>query len=109
MASVLDGIRVLDLSWGVAGPIAGMLLSDHGADVVKIEPPGGDPWRDTPGYNAWLRGRRSAELDLREPKDRETFSALARRADVVIDSYAPGTAERLGIDGARLLEANPRL
>jgi crotonobetainyl-CoA:carnitine CoA-transferase CaiB-like acyl-CoA transferase len=109
MASVLEGIRVLDLSWGVAGPITGMLLSDHGADVVKIEPPGGDPWRDTPGYNAWLRGRRSAELDLREPSDRESFYALARGADVVLDSYGPGTAERLGVGAARLLEANPRL
>ena len=65
MTSVLDGVRVLDLSWGVAGPIAGMLLADHGADVVKVEPPGGDPFRGTPGYDAWLRGRRSVELDLR--------------------------------------------
>ena len=65
MASVLDGVRVLDLSWGIAGPVAGMLLSDHGADVVKIEPPGGDPFRGMPGYDTWLRGRRSIELDLR--------------------------------------------
>ncbi len=65
MTSVLDGVRVLDLSWGIAGPVAGMLLADHGADVVKIEPPGGDPFRGTPGYDAWLRGRRSIELDLR--------------------------------------------
>ena len=109
MASVFDGIRVLDLSWAIAGPITGMLLSDHGADVVKIEPPGGDPWRGTPGYDTWLRGRRSAELDLREPSDRESFYALARRADVVIDSYGPGTAARLGVDATRLLDANPRL
>ena len=109
MASVLDGIRVLDLSWGVAGPVAGMLLSDHGADVVKVEPPGGDPWRDTPGYAAWLRGRRSIELDLRDPSDRDAFHALARGADVVLESYGPGTAPRLGVDAATLLAQNPRL
>jgi crotonobetainyl-CoA:carnitine CoA-transferase CaiB-like acyl-CoA transferase len=109
MASVLDGIRVLDLSWGVAGPVAGMLLSDHGADVVKIEPPGGDPWRDTPGYAAWLRGRRSIELDLRDPGDRGVAHSLARGADVVLESYGPGTAERLGVDADTLLAVNPRL
>jgi crotonobetainyl-CoA:carnitine CoA-transferase CaiB-like acyl-CoA transferase len=109
MASVLDGIRVLDLSWGVAGPIAGMLLADHGADVIKIEPPGGDPWRDTPGYAAWLRGRRSIELDLRDPTDRTAFHSLARRADVVLEAYGPGTAARLGADAATLLALNPRL
>ena len=59
MTSVLDGIRVLDLSWGIAGPITGMLLADHGADVVKVEPPDGDPFRGTAGYDVWLRGRRS--------------------------------------------------
>ena len=71
MTSVLDGIRVLDLSWGIAGPVAGMLLSDNGADVIKVEPPGGDPFRATPGYAAWLRGRRSAELDLTDENDRD--------------------------------------
>ena len=79
MTSVLDGVRVLDLSWGVAGPIAGMLLADHGADIVKVEPPGGDPFRGTPGYAAWLRGRRSVELDLRAPGDHAAFLALAPR------------------------------
>ena len=109
MASVLDGIRVLDLSWGVAGPVAGMLLSDHGAQVTKIEPPGGDPFRDAPGQAAWLRGRRSAELDLTNDDDRAVFLALARTADVVIESFAPGTTERLGIDFATLSAQNPRL
>ncbi len=109
MTSVLDGIRVLDLSSGIAGPVAGMLLADHGADVVKIEPPGGDPRRGTPGYDTWLRGRRSAELDLHDAADRATFLALARTADVVIESFSPGVTERLGIDADTLLAANPRL
>jgi len=109
MVSVLDGLRVLDLSWGVAGPITGMLLADHGADVVKIEPPGGDPFRGTAGYDTWLRGRRSAELDLTDARDHRRFLALVRDADVVLESYAPGTTERLGITPAILLAHNPRL
>jgi len=109
MTSVLDGIRVLDLSWGIAGPVAGMLLSDHGADVVKIEPPGGDPWRGTPGYDVWLRGRRSAELDLRTDADRDAFYALVDGADVVLETFGPGTAARLGVDPSTLLARNPRL
>jgi crotonobetainyl-CoA:carnitine CoA-transferase CaiB-like acyl-CoA transferase len=109
MTSVLDGIRVLDLSWGVAGPVTGMLLSDHGADVVKIEPPGGDRWRGRPGYDVWLRGRRSAELDLRADADCEVFLALVDGADVVLETFDPGTAARLGVDADALLARNPRL
>jgi crotonobetainyl-CoA:carnitine CoA-transferase CaiB-like acyl-CoA transferase len=109
MASVLDGIRVLDLSSGIAGPVAGMLLADHGADVVKIEPPGGDRRRGTPGYDTWLRGRRSAELNLRDPRDRDTFLALTRNADVVLETFSPGVTDRLGIDFDTLAAENPRL
>jgi crotonobetainyl-CoA:carnitine CoA-transferase CaiB-like acyl-CoA transferase len=91
MASVLEGVKVLDLSSGIAGPVAGMLLADHGADVVKVEPPGGDPLRGTAGYDAWIRGRRSAELDLKDAGERATFLALASDADVVLESFSPGT------------------
>jgi len=109
MASVLQGIRVLDLSSGIAGPIAGMMLADHGADVIKIEPPGGDPWRSMPGAAAWLRGRRSAVLDLRTRTDRDALLALSRSADVVLESFSPGVTTRLGIDAGALLGQNPRL
>ncbi|HEX4218247.1 MAG TPA: CoA transferase [Acidimicrobiales bacterium] len=109
MNSVLSGIRVLDLSSGIAGPITGMLLSDHGADVVKVEPPGGDPFRSSPGYAAWLRGRRSAELDLTTEDDSATFVGLVRNADIVLESFAPGTTERLAIDADTLLAENPAL
>jgi crotonobetainyl-CoA:carnitine CoA-transferase CaiB-like acyl-CoA transferase len=109
MPSVLEGIRVVDLSWGVAGPVTGMLLADHGADVVKVEPPGGDPFRGTPGYDTWLRGRRSVELDLRTGADRETLHQLARHADVVIETFGPGTARRLGADAAALTALNAAL
>ena len=59
---VLAGIEVLDLTWGIAGPMATMLLADHGALVTKIEPPGGDPFRAQAGYHVWHRGKRSAVL-----------------------------------------------
>jgi crotonobetainyl-CoA:carnitine CoA-transferase CaiB-like acyl-CoA transferase len=105
----LDGLRVLDLSWGIAGPMTGMLLADSGADVTKIEPPGGDPFRAQLGYRVWQRGKRSALLDLKSAADRDVFLALAKHADVVVESFAPGTAARLGIDHATLAAANPRL
>jgi crotonobetainyl-CoA:carnitine CoA-transferase CaiB-like acyl-CoA transferase len=109
VASVLDGIRVLDVSWGIAGPITGMLLADHGADVVKIEPPGGDPFRHTAGYDVWLRGRRSVVLDLRDDAERARFLTLADDADVLLESFAPGTMERLGLASEELRARNPRL
>src|SRR3954466_6930410 len=109
MTSVLSGIRVLDLSSGIAGPVTGMLLSDHGADVIKIEPPGGDPNRGTPGYDVWLRGRPSAVLHLTPPDGRDALVALAGGADVVLENFGPGGAEALGIDAPTLLVRNPRL
>jgi len=107
--SVLEGIRVLDLSSGIAGPITGMLLADHGADVIKVEPPGGDPRRGAPGYDTWLRGRRSIELDLDADADRKTLHELARQADVALATFSDASATRLGADAATLTTVNPRL
>jgi crotonobetainyl-CoA:carnitine CoA-transferase CaiB-like acyl-CoA transferase len=106
---ILRDIDVLDLSWGIAGPMAGMLLADHGARVTRIEPPDGDPFADLSGTRVWLRGKRRATLDLHDDADRDVFLALARRADVVIESFAPGVAQNLGVDHNTLLAANPRL
>ena len=65
MTGVLDGLHVLDLSWGISGPMTAMLLGDNGARVTKIEPPGGDPFREyLSGYQVWNRGKRSAIIDL---------------------------------------------
>jgi crotonobetainyl-CoA:carnitine CoA-transferase CaiB-like acyl-CoA transferase len=105
----LAGLRVLDLSWGIAGPMAAMLLADSGADVTKIEPPGGDPFRAQLGYRVWQRGKRSAVLDLKRAPDRAAFLALAQHADVLVESFAPGTTARLGIDFAALSAESPRL
>lgn len=109
MAGVLNGIRILDLTRGISGPMATMLLVDHGADVLRIEAPGADPFREQPGYHAWNRGKRSAVLDLKSSDDKQTFLALAEEADVVIESFAPGKAEALGVDYATLSVSNPRL
>ncbi len=107
--AVLEGLKVLDLSWGIAGPMATMLLADHGAAVTRIEPPGGDPFRTQLGYRTWQRGKRSAVLDLKNRADRDCLLALAREADILVESYSPGVTERLGIDYARLHAVNPRL
>ena len=115
MSGVLDGLRVLDLSWGSAGPMVTMMLADHGAEVTKIEPPGGDPFRGRDGvpaelgYRAWQRGKRSAVLDLKTAADHEVFLRLASDADVLVESFRPGVTDRLGIDYATLSAANPRL
>src|SRR5689334_8349900 len=109
MAGVLNGLKVLDLSWGIAGPMTAMLLGDNGADVTKIEPPGGDPFRNQLGYKVWQRGERSAILDLKNADDKKAFLALASTADILVESYSPGTAAKLGIDSKTLSAANPRL
>jgi crotonobetainyl-CoA:carnitine CoA-transferase CaiB-like acyl-CoA transferase len=109
MAGVLEGIQVLDFSQGISGPIAGMLLSDHGASVIKVEPPGGDRFRALSGSNAWLRGRRSIELDLAKAEDLATLHGLVRSSDVVVESFAPGGAEQLGVDFSTLNGVNPGL
>jgi len=109
MAGVLEGVRVLDLSWGIAGPMTAMLLGDHGAQVTKVEPPGGDPFRTQLGYRVWQRGKRSAILDLKDAADRDILRTLATHADVLVESFTPGVTRRLGIDYAALAPLNPRL
>jgi crotonobetainyl-CoA:carnitine CoA-transferase CaiB-like acyl-CoA transferase len=109
MPGVLENLRVLDLSWGISGPMTTMLLADHGAHVTKIEPPGGDPFRGQSGYRAWNRGKRSAILDLKDAADRETFLKLAADADILVESFSPGATRRLGIDFDTLHALNPRL
>ncbi|MCB2062921.1 MAG: CoA transferase [Novosphingobium sp.] len=113
MTGILSGLRVLDLSRGIAGPMTGMMLADHGADTILIEPPGGDWLADAGrcrlGYRTWHRGKRAIQLDLTDEKDREVFLALALHADVLIESYPLGTAQKLGLDYETLSKANPRL
>ena len=109
MTAALDGLKVLDLSNGIAGPMATMMLADNGAAVTRIESPDGDPFAAQSGYVVWQRGKRNAVIDLKSPAGRESFLALAAQADIVVESFAPGTAERLGVDHATLSAVNPRL
>ena len=105
----LAGLKVLDLSWGIAGPMATMLLADSGADVTRIESPHGDPVRDDVAYRVWHRGKRSAVIDLKSLVQQEAFMHVAAGADVLVESFEPGVTRRLGIDEATLRELNPRL
>ncbi|WP_306318955.1 MULTISPECIES: enoyl-CoA hydratase [unclassified Streptomyces] len=104
----LDGVRVLDLTQVMAGPYCTMLLADLGADVIKVEQPnGGDqtrtsmgtprPGSDTPAFHALNRNKRSVTLDLRTDSDRAEFLRLAAEADVVVENFRPGVADRLGV------------
>lgn len=126
--SSLDDLTVLDLTRVLGGPYCTMLLSDLGADVLKIEPPGGDRVRETPpfvgdegdgggargepygGYfQSVNRGKRSLELDLTDAADRADFLELVDRADVLVENYRAGTMERFGLGYERLHERNPEL
>ena len=109
MASVLSDLTVLDLSWGTAGPLTTMLLSDYGAEVIKVEPPGGDPFRATSAYTVWNRGKKSVVLNLKAEPDRARFDELVQRADLLVESFSPGTTDRLGISYDRLRTLNSRL
>src|ERR1700677_1284171 len=109
MARAFEHLRVLDLSWGMAGRMTTMFLADNGADVVRIESPLGDPFSEQTGYRVWNRGKRSACIDLQSVEGRQQFDQLARAADVVVDSFSLGTTARLGIDHDALSALNPRI
>lgn len=113
----LAGIKVVELCQAAAGPFAASILGDLGADVVKVEPPDGDmsrTWGVIRGntssyYVAVNRNKRKVVLDLKKSEDREKLYGLVRDADVVIENYRPGVAEKLGIDYDTLRKINPRL
>jgi len=108
--SPLEGVRVLDLGTVIAGAHAGGVLANLGADVIKIEPAEGDPFRsDGGGFMAYNRGKRGLGLDLKQAAAKELFFDLVRQADVVLDNYRFGVRARLGIDYAKLRVVNPRI
>ena len=114
----LRGIRVIELAQNLAGPFCGQILADLGADVIKVEPPGGDPARawappawgaDGTMFLSVNRGKRSIILDLKQEKERDVLFALVDRADIIVESFRAGVAERLGIDAATLRARRPSL
>jgi crotonobetainyl-CoA:carnitine CoA-transferase CaiB-like acyl-CoA transferase len=113
--TALAGLRVIELGTFITGPCAGMMLADLGADVIKIESPEGDPYRSyqgghySPHFQAYNRNKRSLALDLKKSADKELLDRLIRDADVFIQNFRPGTAERLGAGVERLRGINPRL
>jgi crotonobetainyl-CoA:carnitine CoA-transferase CaiB-like acyl-CoA transferase len=109
MAGPLEGIRVVDLSWGIAGPLGVLLLAEHGADVVKVEPPGGDPFRAYDGARVWNRSRRSLTVDLKNDEGRDVMRRLLASADVLVESFRPGVMERLGFGYETVHADLPRL
>jgi len=100
---------VLDLSWGIAGSLGVTLLAEQGADVIKVEPPGGCPFRSYSGFAMWDRSKRSVTVDLKNPTGLAAFLKLADGADVLVETFRPGVTDRLGIGYDALQERNERL
>lgn len=106
---IFAGLRVVDLTTGMAGPMVSMILADHGADVIKCEHPAGDWARAYPAFSMWNRGKRSVRCDLRTAEGRELVRELVVGADVVVDSGPGGVLERCGLDAVTLSRTNPAL
>ncbi|WP_237213618.1 CaiB/BaiF CoA transferase family protein [Falsiroseomonas oryziterrae] len=113
----LQGVRVLDLSLFLPGPYLTTVMADHGAEVIKVEPPGGEPVRHVGlranGESVWFRnthrGKKSVVLNLKDPADLAALHDIAKTCDVMLESFRPGVADRLGIGAATMTALNPRL
>ena len=108
MPGVLEGIRVIDFGQYMAGPLTAMLLGDHGAEVIRVDPPGGPRWK-IPANATWNRNKRSIVLDLKADADVQTARQLIANADVLIENFRPGVMDRLGVGAEAMTSANPRL
>ena len=117
MPGALQHLLVLDLTSHLSGPYCAMLLADHGAEVIKVEPPSGDSARAMPPFvngesapfMTWNRNKRSVVLDLKQPADHAALLDLIDRADVLVENYRPGVLARLGLGWDVLHKRNPRL
>ncbi|MDE0238550.1 MAG: CoA transferase, partial [bacterium] len=119
MSGALTDIRVIEMGTLLAGPFCGQQLADHGAEVIKVEPPGtGDPMRvwgqeKAGGKSLWWpvvgRGKKSVTINLREAAGQDLVRQLAANADVLVENFRPGTLEKWGLSPAELHAVNPRL
>ena len=110
MRPVLDGVRVIELAGIGPAPFCAMMLADHGAEVIRIDRPGGsDPLAQDQRRDVLLRSRRSITLDLKQPEAIEIVARLAETADGLIEGFRPGVAERLGLGPDILMQRNPAL
>ncbi|HEX3576826.1 MAG TPA: CoA transferase, partial [Rhodopila sp.] len=117
MPGALDHLLVLDLTSHLSGPYCAMLLADHGAEVIKIEPPGGDTARSMPPFvngesapfMTWNRNKRSVVLDLKQQADKNALLRLIDKADILVENYRPGVLQRLGFGWSVLHQRNKRL
>jgi crotonobetainyl-CoA:carnitine CoA-transferase CaiB-like acyl-CoA transferase len=115
MSLALDGVRVLELARFQAGPRGGMILSDLGAEVIKIEAIGGEETRKHPPmvrgqsvyFSVYNRGKKSVCLDLRSPQGKDVFAALVKKSDIVLENFRPGVMKAMGFDYERLHALNP--
>jgi len=113
----LEGLRVLDFTRVLAGPLATALLADLGAEVIKVEPPQGDDYRaigpmrngESALFTVMNRNKKSLVLDLKQPEAVALVQALVAQVDVVVENFRPGVAQRLGIGYEALLACNPKL
>jgi crotonobetainyl-CoA:carnitine CoA-transferase CaiB-like acyl-CoA transferase len=106
---ILEGIRIIDMAGGIAGPVATMLLAEAGADVIKLDGPVPGPDRGLPGFRTWNRSKRSVSLDLASPAGREDFDRLLGSADVLVHDLGPARAALIGIDDEAAARRHPHL
>ena len=109
MAGALDGIRIIDLTQGIAGPYTGMLLAEQGADVIKVEPPHGDTARGTPGFHIWNRSKQSVVADSATPDGLAFIQQLIATADIVLTDFQPGSDAYQNLNYETLSQNNPSL
>ena len=117
MKQALEGVRVLEFTQVMAGPFCAMLLGDLGADVIKVEPPGGDTTRrmgkrqgmESAGYWAVNRNKRGIVLNLKDRRAQDIVRTLARQADVVVENYRPGVMAGFGLDYDSLKQEQPSI
>ena len=110
MPGALEGIRIVDLTNIILGPYGTMLLADQGVDVIKVEAPGaGDPGRASELHTVLGQAKKSIVLDLKKPQAVEVARALAAKSDILIENYATGVMDRLGLGAEALKAVNPDL